>query len=141
MHKPLAEIGEGAFYGVNKLEKVRIPATVTKLGKNAFHMCNKLLTVQCDALTPPAAESTSFYSNTKKKGTLTVPEASLDAYKAAAVWKEFATFNATVGVDQIESDAAAGRIFRLNGREVQGDIESLQPGIYIIGGRKVVITR
>ncbi len=89
-------IGERAFYGCNGLDSVTIGKSVTSIGNYAFYSCNSLTSVYCKATTPPALGSYVFdvYGSGRK---IYVPTESVDAYKSATRWSEYAS--AIVGCD------------------------------------------
>ena len=96
----VTRIGEQAFLECN-LKSVTIPESVTSLGYMAFGGCSVLESVYCKAVTPPAAEyeysSWHGFANNAENRKIYVPAASVDAYKAADGWKEYA--DAIVGYD------------------------------------------
>ncbi len=83
-------IGTHAFAGCSKITKVSIPGSCTAVGSCAFEGCTRLTSVECIAIEPPAVGNDTFEAATLK-GTLTVPECALDAYKAHEVWGKFKT--------------------------------------------------
>lgn len=83
-------IGVHAFAGCSKLTKISIPGTCTFIASYAFEGCSRLKDVECMATTPPNIDVNTFDDATLK-GTLTVPENSLEAYKAHAIWGKFKT--------------------------------------------------
>lgn len=80
----------GTFGGCDALEFVRIPATVTTISYFAFSNCYSLKAIVCDALTPPSLSSTNAFNNTNSCP-IYVPDASVDAYKAATNWSTYAS--------------------------------------------------
>lgn len=83
-------IGAHAFAGCSKITKISIPGTCTFIASYAFEGCSRLKDVECMATTPPDIDVNTF-DDVTLKGTLTVPENSLEAYKAHAVWGKFKT--------------------------------------------------
>ena len=67
-----------------------IPDSVTSIGSYAFYGCTVLKSVTCEATTPPICGTSTFSSYTEKRRVLYVPAESVDKYKEANVWKEFA---------------------------------------------------
>ena len=56
----IIHIGNDAFSDCTGLNEITIPYTVTSIGDYAFAGCRKLVHVNCYAINPPMAESTSF---------------------------------------------------------------------------------
>ena len=56
----ITHIGNDAFSDCTGLNEITIPYTVTSIGDYAFAGCRKLVHVNCYAINPPMAESTSF---------------------------------------------------------------------------------
>ena len=85
-------IGDEAFKGCHVTSFV-LPGTVKKIGQDAFNCSGKDLITSfvCEAATPPTCVSQPFqiYSAGKTTHRIYVPEQSLDAYKAATVWKDY----------------------------------------------------
>ena len=83
------------FNGVNITE---IPASITSIGSGAFYGCRTMPKVKVLATTPPTLGSKgAFMTQTQASGGIEnyycevyVPDASVNAYKAASVWSELA---------------------------------------------------
>ena len=76
---------------------------------------------------------------------LYVPEGSVDAYKAAPVWKEFKNIlpiKTSTGINGIEqTDGEPFDVFTLSGQKVKSkttSLDGLPHGIYIVKGKKVI---
>ena len=88
-------IGNLAFWGCSNLECVTIGEGVTTIGHSAFRDCKKLASVYCKPITPPTADFRNyakwdaFYSNATNR-IIYVPTDSVDAYKSASGWNEYA---------------------------------------------------
>lgn len=83
-------IESNAFLACEKLTSITIPAGVTTIGEYAFFYCESLVSVYSKPTTPPAGGSDMFsYNSVGRK--IYVPTASLEAYKSAAGWSEFAS--------------------------------------------------
>ena len=90
-------IGEDAFYSCDSLTSVTIPDSVTTIGNSAFASCNSLKSVYCKATTPPALGGTTVFALNGGGRKIYVPTESVDAYKSATRWSEYAS--AIVGYD------------------------------------------
>ena len=78
--------------GSSRLTKVILPDTITYIGWEAFSGCTSLVTLICNATTPPSIQTNSLIGTpiASKTGTIYVPDASVDAYKAASGWSNYA---------------------------------------------------
>ena len=87
----VTEIKPYAFWGCN-ISEITIPNSVNKIGHNCWSWCSNLTTVYCKALTPPVANYTTSWTAFYNRSILTiyVPRESVDAYKSAAGWSEYA---------------------------------------------------
>ena len=85
----VTDIAEDAFYQCLGLESVVIPDSVTSIGDYAFYGCSSLTSVYCKVTTPPALGADVFNNNASGRK-IYVPTASVDAYKAANYWKDYA---------------------------------------------------
>ena len=83
----LMSIGERAFQGCSSLIEITIPEGVTSIGKEAFFYCESLATIICKATTPPTIGMT--FDSMHESIPVYVPEASVEAYKAAEGWSDF----------------------------------------------------
>ena len=88
----VTSIGEYAYYDCFDLASTTIPNSVTSIEKSAFYGCSSLMSVTCLAEEIPSTGNNVFYNVPHSTATLYVPAGSVDAYKAAAQWKEFGQF-------------------------------------------------
>jgi len=91
----LVTIGHHAFYDCDNLTSVFIPSTINKIDYWAFSWCENLTTVTCMATTPPdIGEDTwrgrDIFGYDDMLSTIYVPATSVDAYKAAEGWSQYA---------------------------------------------------
>ena len=82
-------IGHYVFYRCRSLTSVTIPDSVTTIGEGAFYWCNSLTSVYCKAITPPAGGIYMFSDNASGRK-IYVPMESVEAYKSASYWSEYA---------------------------------------------------
>lgn len=80
-------IGEIAFWYCNELSFITIPNSVTSIGNQAFDNCNNLETVVIKDETPPTLGNKVFNGTTCS---IYVPCESLDTYKTATNWSDYA---------------------------------------------------
>ena len=91
----VTKIEDWAFYDCNKLTVMTIPSSVATIGEYALNFCTGLTELFVHATTPPTV-GTNAFMNVNLTIPVYVPAASLDAYKAAAGWKEFTNLQALV---------------------------------------------
>ena len=91
------EILYEAFDGCYSLTNVTIPDSVTEIGNNAFSNCTSLVSVYCKPDFPPiscywAGEHTwEAFDNNGSGRRIYVPRASVNAYKSADGWSNYAS--------------------------------------------------
>ena len=95
----LTTIEAYAFYVCISLTNMTIPSSVTSIGYYAFHNCKNLKEVYCKSTNPPAAllapNTTRYvweafhYNASGRK--IYVPRNSVEAYKAAWYWSDYAS--------------------------------------------------
>ena len=84
-------IGDGAFVYCDSLTSVTIPDSVTSIGVNAFSICSSLTSVYCKPTTPPVGNYGMFSDNALGRK-IYVPMESVEAYKSASYWSDYADY-------------------------------------------------
>ncbi len=92
----VTSIGSSAFDGCSSLTTITIPEGVTSIGSSAFNGCSSLTSITCNGLTPPTIGNSDTFANVDKSIPVYVPAGSVQAYKAAAYWNEFANIKGVV---------------------------------------------
>ena len=88
LNEGLEIIGNSAFAWCSSLTSVTVPSTVTSIGGQAFGICSGLTSLTILATTPPTVESNVLQSS--DNAVLYVPSQSVNAYKTAEGWSEYA---------------------------------------------------
>ena len=88
--KLLKTIEMCAFERCSDLTTVVFPDSVSYIGDRAFGSANSLTSVTCKALMPPAMGNNVFHTSVLANATLYVPLRTIEEYRAADVWKDFA---------------------------------------------------
>lgn len=89
----ITNIGNNAFNRCEALTTIELPSTLEEIGKMAFLNSPKINKVTCHAVVPPTFKVTYikvFLDSVCSVSTLIVPAGSVDAYKNAKFWKDFA---------------------------------------------------
>ena len=157
----ITTISNGLFAQCSSLTSIILPASVTSIGQNAFTNCNQLASICAYPSTPVVLSSSNVFDGVNKNTcTLNVPSESLDLYKAADVWKDFAKIgiitstgkeikndaitvspNPAKEVITIHAQKGVVYIYNSNGellitqsleKNKQVNIRSLQSGIYLV---------
>lgn len=84
----VTSIGYGAFQSCYGLTSITISAGVFSIGDYAFWDCSNLTTMRVEATTPPTLANTSAIPTATTQ--IQVPMASVEAYKTATNWSNFA---------------------------------------------------
>ena len=94
----LKTIGQIAFGACENITEITIPENVTSIGSSAFYNCSALQSVYCYPTTPPSAfgdysgDSWDAFDNNATGRLIYVPAESLNAYKSADGWSEYADY-------------------------------------------------
>lgn len=85
----LSFLGSQAFLGCTSLNgTVTLPSSLTRHNESCFQNCNNIKAVVSNMVVPLAIDK-DFFTMDKSRCTLTVPAASLAAYRSAPYWKNF----------------------------------------------------
>lgn len=84
-------IGEYAFFSCSSLNNITIPASITSINNYAFEYYSGLISVTVLSTTPPTLGSYVFIGNASGR-IIYVPEESVEAYKTAAGWSDYADY-------------------------------------------------
>ena len=79
-----------AFQGCTSLTSVTIGNNVKTIGDYAFDECTSLTSVYCKAITPPTLSYSNVFDNNGSGRKIYVPVGSVNAYKSATRWSEYA---------------------------------------------------
>ena len=91
-------IGTSTFYLCENIISITIPENIIWIGGSAFHNCSSLIDVYCKPTTPPAIEidveynAWNAFDGNADSRKIYVPAESVDAYKAAEGWKDYADY-------------------------------------------------
>ena len=85
----VTSIGWNAFWECTDLTSVTIPNSVTTIGNAVFWCCSRLTLLTIENATPPVVRG-GAYVGVSENITIYVPAESVEKYKAARVWSEYA---------------------------------------------------
>lgn len=88
----LTKIGNYAFSGCTGFTSITIPDGVTRIGNYAFKGCSNLSKIIIKNLTPPSMTTNyNQFSEIASNAVIYVPNKSLDNYKTASGWSDYAS--------------------------------------------------
>ena len=83
-------IGESMFTNCTGLTTLVIPSNISSIGGYAFRDCTGLTSITVESVTPPTLGGIYVFNNTNNCP-IYVPSNSVDAYKAASGWSNYAS--------------------------------------------------
>lgn len=90
IHDSVTNIGQSAFENCSGLTAVTIGSGVTSIESSAFRQCVSLTGITILAVNPPSLTGYVIFGNTNDCP-IYVPAASVDTYKAASSWGDYAS--------------------------------------------------
>lgn len=128
-------IATQAFQNMGNLNSLFLSESVQNIGGGAFNATD-IKEIIIEATTPPVvANSFAFSEKTYKDATITVPEESLELYRTAEVWKEFAHYKIS-GIDNIFNESAIMISIHSDGLTIH-NAEGNIVNIYNLDGRMI----
>lgn len=140
----VTSLPNGLLSGCSALEKLYIGSSVTSIGDNLLTDCPNLNTLSVGTKIPPTVNDLGLGSQQYFTVKLQVPEGSKAMYQFAEAWKKFFNieeFDPATGIADITLDAEDNKlpIYNLQGTRMTESKENLPTGIYIQGGKKIVV--
>lgn len=86
----VTSLGRSVFSHCSALTSITIPSGVTSIGGNIFNKCTGLTSITCEAVTPLSLTEEDVFNGVSMSIALYVPCLSVNAYKAADYWSDFA---------------------------------------------------
>ena len=137
MGDSIETVGDKAFGDCKRLESFTLGEHAKAIGAEAFAGCAAMKSLAVFAAVPPECGDEAFKGVDVSACTLSVPEASIELYKAAPQWKEFLKVSAIGNIVDDES-AILYDVYNLQGIMVgrnltEAEITADMPhGVYIL---------
>lgn len=113
-------------------------ANVTNMS-NMFYGCSELTTIVCDDTWTCSASTNMFSGCTVLKGAVAYDASKTDVTMANPETGYFTKTGASsISEINVDSNRVKG-IYNMMGVKMQGDINTLPAGIYIVDGKKVIV--
>lgn len=136
-------IETAAFQGCSNLANVVMGNSVLTIRENAFSDCENLKCITIATLSPPYFGESNFENNKYRTIIIKVPEGTLASYQTADGWKKFWNIqeDPVLSIDAtiLETEDTTAPIYNLQGVQMKESKEQLPTGIYIQGGKKMVV--
>ncbi len=129
-------IGKWAFSGCSSLENLSFGSGMKTIGEEAFSDCTNVTEISTSATVPPTCGNQALDDINKWTCNLYVPDASIEAYKAADQWKEFFFIGDAEQID-VDDNAIPCDVYNLSGIKVYENVlkseaeKTLDNGVYI----------
>lgn len=136
-------IGSDAFARNKTITSITIPSNVRNIGDNALKGCTSLGAITLGATTPPSVNELGLENQQYFTVKLRVPEGSKATYQFADGWKKFFDIEEydPTGLEKttIDVENESLPIYNLQGVRMMGSKSELPVGIYIQGGKKMIV--
>ena len=141
-----------SFWSCSLLREIVLSGAVIRLDKAAFTRNVNIERIYSYNRVPPSFlpegkpgnlyELATFGTQTYEEATVYVPKGCLDVYKNDGNWKYFKNIveMETSGITPITPDPQDNTIYTINGIQIPGKVENLPSGIYIVNGKRRLVT-
>lgn len=86
----ITKIGASTFSGCSNLTQIVIPQNVASIGSSSFSNCSRLTKIYCTPTNPPTLDGNTVFNSIAPNAIFYVPRESIEEYKTADGWKNFA---------------------------------------------------
>ena len=88
----VTSISNSAFRSCYSLSSITIPSSVTSISSYAFYNCYGIAEYHVLPITPPTLSNQNAFNNIQSDCKIYVPSASLETYKTASNWSNYASY-------------------------------------------------